>query len=105
MIGVYVLLDGDDVLYVGKSINVESRLNCHVDKGYDKYVVFPMIEKYLECFETAIISVLNPKLNKYKRYRRMIEIDEIAHYVQYFGLIQVGSIKLIEEVTKKKKAA
>ena len=39
--GVYFLVDGDEVVYVGQAVNVYSRVGQHTDKRFDRYAFVP----------------------------------------------------------------
>ncbi len=61
--GVYFLLDGSDVVYVGQSKNVFSRIAEHRDKRFDRYAYVPCEEVSLDTLESFYIYMLRPKLN------------------------------------------
>lgn len=60
---VYILLQGEEVLYVGATKNVASRIKAHRDKPYDTYVVIRSRNHYRK--EMNLIRLLRPKFNKY----------------------------------------
>lgn len=64
MIGVYFLCKDKEVVYVGSSTNVYSRVPAHTDKEYDRayYIIVP--ELHLTAIESAFIALLNPKYNR-----------------------------------------
>ena len=39
--GVYFLISGQEIIYVGQSVNVFLRISQHRDKNFDKYVFIP----------------------------------------------------------------
>jgi hypothetical protein len=61
--GVYFLVDGDRVVYVGQSVNIYSRIPYHHDKKFDKYVYIPCDPSQLNVLESLYIHLLQPKLN------------------------------------------
>lgn len=61
--GVYFLLDGDEVVYVGQAVNVYSRIGQHTDKRFDRYAFVPCAVDALDRLESLYIHVLRPKLN------------------------------------------
>ena len=61
--GVYFLLDGDDVVYVGQSVNVYSRIGQHTDKRFDRYAFVPCHVDALDKLESLYIHCLRPRLN------------------------------------------
>jgi hypothetical protein len=65
MIGIYFLKDGDDVVYVGKSKNIEKRVEWHRKSGkvFDSYKVAECDQELLDSAEVAYIRAFNPKYN------------------------------------------
>jgi hypothetical protein len=61
--GVYFLLDGDEVVYVGQAKSVYQRIGCHVDKKFDRYAYVPCPLDMLDKLESLYIHCLQPKLN------------------------------------------
>jgi hypothetical protein len=61
--GVYFLIDGDRVVYVGQSTNVYSRIECHHDKAFERFAFIPCDRKILDSLESLYIHVLRPALN------------------------------------------
>lgn len=64
--GVYFLIADGEIVYVGKSTNVESRLVNHsfTKAGqFDSYFVIEAPEKFLRDLECRYITALRPKLN------------------------------------------
>jgi len=62
--GVYFLCDGDEVVYVGQSVEVLSRLAVHQrDKKFDRAYVLPVPHEELDAVEGAFIRALKPSLN------------------------------------------
>lgn len=61
--GVYFLLDGDDVVYVGQSRNVYSRISSHSAKNFNRYAFVPCAVEALDKLESLYIHLLRPKLN------------------------------------------
>lgn len=65
--GVYLLILGDDVVYVGQSIDVVARVNNHVNerkKQFDRAVYFECHEGHLKEVEWAFILKLKPRYNR-----------------------------------------
>lgn len=62
-IGVYFLLDGDDVVYVGQAVDVYSRIGQHKDKRFDRYAFVPCPVDALDMLESLYIHCLRPRLN------------------------------------------
>lgn len=61
--GVYFLLDGDDVVYVGQSQNVYSRISSHPAKNFNRYAFVACAVEALDKLESLYIHLLRPKLN------------------------------------------
>lgn len=61
--GVYFLLDGDEVVYVGQAVNVYSRIAQHTNKQFDRYAFVPCAVEMLDKLESLYIHWLRPKLN------------------------------------------
>lgn len=65
--GVYFLLDGEEVVYVGQSHCVNARVRQHQSEGakrFDRAVWLSVPEKLLWDIEDAFISVFRPKYNR-----------------------------------------
>ncbi|MEN6540846.1 MAG: GIY-YIG nuclease family protein [Mizugakiibacter sp.] len=65
--GVYFLLDGDEVVYVGQAVNVYSRIGQHTDKRFDRYAFVPCAVDVLDRLESLYIHCLRPRLNGNQR--------------------------------------
>jgi len=61
--GVYFLVYGDEVVYVGQSRSVFARVSSHVDKTFDRFAFVPCSHAMLDQLESLYIHVLRPKLN------------------------------------------
>jgi hypothetical protein len=65
MCGVYLLIDGADVVYVGQSINLLSRLGKHAyDKNFTHYKVIECHLDELDKLEAHYIYKFKPKYNR-----------------------------------------
>jgi hypothetical protein len=65
--GVYFLIRGAKVVYVGQSVNVGARLSAHradADKLFDYGVFLPLPESDLLRVEKAFIRLLRPEYNR-----------------------------------------
>lgn len=66
--GVYLLLAGEEVVYVGQSAFVEQRVAHHwqvMPRGsFDRALVLAVPREDLDAFEGALIRALRPKFNK-----------------------------------------
>jgi hypothetical protein len=61
--GVYFLIGGDKVIYVGQSVNVYARIAQHYDKRFDSFAFIPCGKDMLDSLESLYIHVLRPPLN------------------------------------------
>jgi hypothetical protein len=61
--GVYFLVGGDKVVYVGQSVNVYARIPQHHDKMFDSFAFIPCEKSMLNALESLYIHVLRPPLN------------------------------------------
>jgi excinuclease UvrABC nuclease subunit len=61
--GVYFLVQDQEVVYVGQSVNIYSRIAQHPDKKFDKYAFVPCEVELLDKLESLYIHTLKPRLN------------------------------------------
>jgi hypothetical protein len=63
--GVYLLIRRDEIVYVGSSCNVTTRVASHIHKGmkFDRVLWFPLPRKRAMAAEGAITRWLSPRLN------------------------------------------
>lgn len=61
--GVYFLVDGDEIVYVGQSVNIYARIPQHHSKQFDRYLYIPCEPKLLNALESLYIHCFQPKLN------------------------------------------
>ena len=61
--GVYFLLDGDEIVYVGQAVNVYRRIPQHTEKRFDRYAFVPCDIDALNILESLYIHCLRPRLN------------------------------------------
>jgi len=65
--GVYVLLDGAEVAYVGQSSSVYSRIAKHMDGApftFDEFAIFECEAAHRRMLEARLIGELKPRWNK-----------------------------------------
>lgn len=92
MIGIYKYVDKEtnEVVYVGKAVNVQKRHYEHVhsgdvsewfgEKGYEVYTIETNNRTDADILETAMINYYKPKYNKFKMYgdvQTVIDLDSI----------------------------
>ncbi len=61
--GVYFLVKGDAVVYVGQALSVFQRIGQHADKDFDAVAFVPCPAAALDRLESLYIHVLRPRLN------------------------------------------
>lgn len=62
--GVYFLLLGDEIVYVGQSVNIYTRVTQHLaTKNFDGFAYIPCAKDSLDVLESLYIHVLRPKHN------------------------------------------
>lgn len=75
--GVYFLVLGAEVVYVGQSTNVHSRLAQHVASAripFDRYHMLPCAPSELEWIEASHIAALRPRFNRQLRLRKVASV-------------------------------
>jgi hypothetical protein len=61
--GVYFLIDGNKIVYVGQSVNVYARIAQHHNKVFDSFAFIPCDKDSLDNLESLYIHILRPLLN------------------------------------------
>ncbi len=61
--GVYFLLQDSEVVYVGQSVNIYSRIASHTDKQFNRFAYVLCRKEHLDRLESLYIHCLQPKLN------------------------------------------
>lgn len=62
--GVYFLIKNEEVVYVGQSVNIISRVSAHVkQKEFDRFAFVPCDAQDLDVLESLYIHFLQPELN------------------------------------------
>lgn len=65
--GIYVLTRAGSVAYVGRSVNIYSRLGDHARRkagGYDELIVFKVTPSLVDVTEKNMIATFRPPLNE-----------------------------------------
>lgn len=65
--GVYVLLDGEEVVYVGQSGTMATRIENHIQGGlkiFDRFAIIPCSPADLTVTEAAYIRKYQPRYNR-----------------------------------------
>ena len=106
---VYVMYnDKNEVLYVGKTINIESRMRQHFGKDAEEWKMEVKNIKYMNCFteidmsiyEIYLINVLKPKYNASMLYKGESFLNLEYKLIDYTGKIEDD---LYEDITQKDK--
>lgn len=66
MCGVYLLIANDEIVYVGQSVDVQSRVRAHLRRArsepwFDRALWMHIAPEHLNAFEGALIEKLRPK--------------------------------------------
>jgi len=65
--GIYFLYDDKEIVYIGQSINVESRIQSHLQDGkkhFNKAYFIPFRRTKLDGAEEAFVRMFRPKYNR-----------------------------------------
>ena len=75
MIGIYFLKDGDNVVYIGQSVDIEKRIEHHErsDKKFDSFYFEECSRSELSVKEKNCIIEMKPKYNKFHNSNATIE--------------------------------
>lgn len=61
--GVYFLVKGTRVVYVGQALNLQARISQHSDKDFDRFAYITCPPEQLDKLEALYIHTLRPPLN------------------------------------------
>ena len=86
--GVYFLIHGDSVVYVGKSSNVIARMGGHKHKQYDRAIMIHESDgQIIDALERTFIALFKPKYNKSEHASPMIHPKIAPHKKEYEKLL------------------
>lgn len=74
--GIYFLFEDDEIVYIGQSVNVLSRVSTHItdpEKRFNRACYVPIAREELNDIEDAMIAMFKPRHNK----RGLIQNTEI----------------------------
>lgn len=74
--GIYFLLQGGQVVYIGKTKNISHRLAGHAGKNYDTYRFIPCEEVWLGHYEKRWIERFKPKYNSKKKIEENLKLNK-----------------------------
>ena len=80
--GVYFLLLGQEVVYIGQSRDIVARVHRHLDehiKDFDRVLYLPCPPDLLDYFESRLIRVMRPRYNIAHRLRRLSASRLVVH--------------------------
>ena len=63
MTGIYFLKQGDKIVYIGQSVNIERRIREHTNKTFDNYQFIECPVELLDSTEMAYITRYTPEYN------------------------------------------
>ena len=98
--GIYLLLNNDEVVYVGQTQNGLRRIMQHYDKIFNKYAFIETAKDDLDYYEDLYIMQYQPKYNNFYSYYR-ISIDSSYNKLKY-AFKKMINIKQYEEYILKK---
>jgi hypothetical protein len=89
--GVYFLCKGKQIVYIGQSVNVGSRVPNHCgEKDFDSVFFIPVVKSKLDQYEAALIDFFNPPINKGKlpiaRWRAKMEGISFTEVIETLNL-------------------
>lgn len=91
--GVYFLISNTDVVYVGKSSCVISRMVGHKQKQYDRVVMIHEDDcQMIDALERSFIALFKPKYNKSEHSSPMIH-PKLPPYKREHEMLLAGTLK------------
>ena len=79
---IYVLFDGDEIVYIGQSKSPYSRLSSHQkDKHFNAVRLLPCLKHRMNYWEKKLIKKYSPKLNKTHNENKVTSIDDYREAV------------------------
>ena len=85
--GIYYLIDTDEIVYIGQSVNVMARIAAHVLEGEKKFTHYYVVEAHpqkLDELEAEAIMLHLPKYNKALPHNPLFK--EIGYFSQTTGM-------------------
>lgn len=80
--GIYLLINNNEVVYVGKTKSGLKRIMQHNDKTFNKYSFIETLPEELDYYEDFYIIKYQPKYNNFYSYYR-ISIDSAYRQLKY----------------------
>ena len=80
--GIYILINDDEVVYVGKTENGLKRIMQHNDKIFNKYSFIEVPREELDYYEDMYIMKFQPKYNNFYSYYR-VSVESAYRQLRY----------------------
>lgn len=97
--GVYLLINNDEVVYVGQTKSGLKRIMQHSNKDFNKYSFIEIPPNELDYYEDIYIMKYQPKYNNFYSFKRM-SVDSCYNKLKY-PLKRKINIKQFEDYLKK----
>ena len=65
-VGIYFLINKNEIVYIGRSLNLMSRIGSHIKEGakiFDSFRLLKCDEHYIDLLENILINEIRPKYN------------------------------------------
>ena len=79
MSGIYFLIQDNEIIYVGQSVNIFARIATHIEqKEFDSYAYLECPPEQLNTYESLYIHTLRPKLNGRQTHDKRVPMAPIT---------------------------
>ena len=79
MSGIYFLIQDNEIIYVGQSVNIFARIATHIEqKEFDSYAYLECPAEQLNTYESLYIHTLRPKLNGRQTHDKRVPMAPIT---------------------------
>jgi len=86
--GVYFLFDGDDLVYIGQSVNVHKRVSSHIgSQKFTRYAFLPCHPIKLLEEEARMVRILKPKNNVFAQWAGYLNVEAELKASTLFGMM------------------
>jgi len=96
--GIYFLLQGGKVVYIGRTKNISHRLAGHGNKNYDSYRFIQCEEIYLKHYEQRWIEKFKPKYNSKRKIEENLTLNKTVSIT-----VNSDTEKLLNELASRKR--
>ncbi|MFW6281710.1 MAG: GIY-YIG nuclease family protein [bacterium] len=100
--GIYKLIQDDEIVYIGQSLNCERRIGTHLksdDKDFNSFEIIPCKEQELDELEREYINKYEPEYNKQGKAPKNRKLEGV-----YLDKKQRDIIAKLQEQTGKNKS-